>query len=263
MSTSVDNQSLRYFLDLARDAAAEAASGLKDALEYLERVDRLFMDFIPSGGALRPPTAGVLILNAHAAFRAGVGLALSGQMLPVFMCLRGALESALYANAMVADRALEDIWMQRDRNQEARRRCRKVFAIDKVIGHLATAHDRTFADSVMEAYQSTIDFGAHPNSRSVLRSVHVEDFPSGEKGLTYTYLHGAQSGQVAQALVACAEIGILVFFVALIACPPGHNVAELNERALRIQSESAHLVSVLGLAWPDGAGAAQPERPEQ
>lgn len=250
MTSEAGGQTLKYYLDLARNTAAEAASKLEGPLAHLERIDRLFMDFIPSAGALRPQTAGVLILNAHAALRAGIDLALSGQLLPVFMCLRGSLESALYANAMVGDKDLETIWLSRDRDAGARSKCRKAFTIENIIKHLATAQDAAFAERVMDAYQSTIDFGAHPNSRSVLRSLSVKDLPSGHRSVSFTYMYSSDSGQVGQALVACAEIGLLVFYIALIACPSTPAVTALNQRALAAQEEVNGLVRELGLLTP-------------
>lgn len=243
----VNDPGLSCFLEEANKASIEAQVALKEPLRYLEEIDLLFVDFIPGAGYIKPSTAAVLILNAHASYRAGIRLALSGQLLPVFMTLRGSIESALYANAMIVSPDLQDIWLNRNRNDKAQQLCRNEFKIDKMFRYLTKAHEEQFSDALHEAYQSTIDFGAHPNSRSLLKSIRIEEVGNGEHSLDFAYMHGANSFELRQSLVACAEVGTMVFMVALICSHKHPMLVELNKRALDLQAAELNFIKNLGL----------------
>lgn len=238
---------LGYFLRLANDCCNRALDQLKEVVEFLEAVDALYIDFIQDAAGIKPATASILLLNAHASHRAAMRLAFSGQLLPVFMTLRGSIESALYANAMVRKPELQDVWRERDSDKRARQRCRDEFTAGRMFRYLSEAHDQAFSDRVQDMYESTIDFGAHPNNRSLISSTRIEDLGTGEHELSFTYIHGIDSFELRQSLIACAEIGLTVFFVALI-CFDAHPRQEaLNQRALGLQDQVPKFIEQLGL----------------
>lgn len=239
---------LGYFLRLANDCCNRALDELKEALGFMEAVDALYIDFFPDSAGIKPALASILLLNAHASLRAAMRLAFSGQLLPVFMTLRGSIESVLYANAMVRKPELQDVWRKRDRDAKARQQCRDEFTAKKMFRYLSQAHDQAFSERVQDIYDSTIDFGAHPNNRSLISSTRIEDLDTGETALNFTYIHGINSFELKQSLVACAEIGLTVFFVALI-CFDAHPHREaLNRRALELQEQVPKFVGQLGLS---------------
>jgi hypothetical protein len=246
-----EESELRRFLQIAHDSSAEAMDELEQPLHFLSKIDDLFVDFSKHLGKLRSPTASILLLNSHACVRAAARLAIGGQLLPVFIPLRGSIESALYANAMMLKPSLQDIWLKRDRSQTARRRCRDVFSIAKMFRYLYDAHERKFADGVREMYNTTIDFGAHPNNRLLLGSTLIEELETGQHQLTFTYIHGARSFELRQSIVACAETALAVFFIALIAFEQHPDLELLNDRALELQERTPTLVKLLGLGHPD------------
>ena len=220
---------------------------LNGPLKFLGTIDSLYMDFIEKAGGIKPATASILLVNAHASLRAAMGLAFSGQLLPVFMALRGSIESALYANSMVQDPSLQDVWLNRGRSENGRRTCRNEFTARKMFSFMTQAHDLEFSDRLREAYDATIDFGAHPNNRLLLGSVRIETIGTGEQALNFAYLHGAGSFELRQSLVACAESGLVVFFVALICFPEHPRVKALNLRALKLQDQLPSFIDQLGL----------------
>lgn len=254
-STISSEQELSSFLRLANDCCNEAIDVMKTPLKYLGDIDLLYMDFIQDAGGIKPVTASILLLNAHASLRAAIRLALSGQLLPVFMTLRGSIESALYANAMVVNPELQGIWLNRDRDNSARQTCRDEFTAGKMFRYLSQAQDREFSNRLREIYDSTIDFGAHPNNRSMITSTRIEALATGEHALNFAYIHGAGSFELRQSLVACAEIGLAVFFVALICFEKPPRIEALNRKALELQDKVPNFIEKIGL----GGG----ERPEE
>lgn len=238
------------FLEVVRKVSIETEQELQKPLAYLVAIDQLFVEWIPDAGKVTPSTVSVLILNAHASFRAGLSLALSGQLLPVFMALRGALESALYANAIAFKPELQDIWLNRDQGEAPRKICRNEFKIKKMFDYLAEAQDPDFAESVRDAYDSTIDFGAHPNSQSMLRSVTITEGSGGDHALDFTYVHGPHSFELRQSFVACADIGYMVFLTAIIASKGHPKIKALNEKALSIRDDLPSFIRELGFSHP-------------
>jgi hypothetical protein len=245
--SKTNEEELGYFLRLANECCNEALSELKDPLSFLGAIDSLYMDFIQDAGGIKPATASILLLNAHASLRAAMRLAFSGQLLPVFMTLRGCIESALYANAMVRNRELQEVWLKRDSSEDAKQTCRNEFSAGRMFRSLTKAQDREFSDRLREIYDTTIDFGAHPNNRSLITSTHIETLDTGEHALNFAYLHGVGSFELRQSLVACAEIGLAVFFVALICFEKHPRVKAINLRALELQDQVPKFIEQLGL----------------
>ena len=242
------DQELSHFLRLANDCCNEALSELKNPLKFLGDIDALYMEFIQGAGGIKPATASILLLNAHASFRAAIRLSLSGQLLPVFMTLRGCIESALYANAMIINPKLQGVWLSRDRDIKARQACRDEFTVGKMLRYLSDTQNKEFSDTLRDFYDSTIDFGAHPNNRSMLSSTHIETLSTGEHALDFAYIHGAGSFELRQSLVACAETGLAVFLVALICFDKHPCGEELNRNALELQSKVPGFIEALGLS---------------
>lgn len=248
--TEADGHELAYFIRVANEACSEAVQKLAQPLSFLAGVDLLYMDFLKAAGGIRPATASILLMNAHASFRAGVRLALSGQLLPVFMTLRGSIESALYAHALVVNPELQTVWLMRDKDDDSRRMCRQAFSAAKVFQCLERADEKDFADRLRYVYDSTIDFGAHPNSRSLVSSIRVEQSDDGSHAMDFAYIHGVGSFELRQSVVACGEIGLAVFFVALL-CFEGHPcMVQLNQRALELQEKVSAFIEELGLSAP-------------
>ena len=239
---------LGNFLRIANDCCNEALKELKDPLKFLGAVDSLYVDFIQDAGGIKPATASILLLNAHASLRAAMRLAFSGQLLPVFMTLRGSIESALYANAMVRNPELQEVWLKRDSGENARQTCRDEFTAGKMFRSLSKAQDREFSDRLREIYDTTIDFGAHPNNRLLISSTHFEELTTGEHALNFAYIHGVGSFELRQSLVACAEIGLAVFFVALICFEKHPRVEAINIGALELQDQVPKFIEKLGLS---------------
>lgn len=216
-------------------------------IEFLKRIDLLFLDFLADAGKATPALSGLLLLNAHASFRAAVRLALSGQLPPVFMALRGAIESTLYANAISADPDLADIWFHRHRDLESRNRCKNAFTIKKLLRSLAEAHERDFADYVKDLYEAAIDFGGHPNNRSLIRHVRLEQLEDADYEMSLVYLHGWESTELRRCLVACAETGIALIIIGLICTPHHSSRKSVNAKALAYENELGAIITQLGL----------------
>ena len=86
-----------------------------------------------------------------------------------------------------------------------------------------------------------------PNSHLVLRSTHIEKREDGTHSVDFAYIHGSGSLEMRQSLLACLEIGVMVFFVFLLCHREHPNVAELNQRAEEIHGHITAFIKNLGL----------------
>ncbi|MEX0915320.1 MAG: hypothetical protein WDZ60_05450 [Wenzhouxiangellaceae bacterium] len=245
--TAPDKDDLLYFLQLAIDCSRESLKARSESMELLVDIDSMLYKFVRESTQQIPVTASVLLFNAHASFRAAIRLAISGELMPVFMTLRGCIESALYANAMVQDTKLCDVWLSRGKNEDCRKECRKKFAVNKMIGALEQAHSQEFADRVKLIYDTSIDFGAHPNYKTILGGVQIDDSSSDETKLQFTYIHDIESFEARQSLIACAETGLRVLFIALICNPDHSDIESIAAEALSFEERVPILVKSLGL----------------
>ncbi len=179
------------------------------------------------------PIPALLSTNAFMLFLSGIRMAMTGHASAIFPNLRTALESACYAFVMVQDSSTEQIWTDRHKDERGRRLCKQRFL--SAVRDTANKLNEVQADSgdwIVEAYESAIDFGAHPNARSVF--MHVSFGPDEEDGLQRVNLAGlydSESPNTKSSLVACMDYGLAIAIV-LTRClknPSSDIGAKLNE----------------------------------
>jgi len=180
------DDSLSEFLKCAFDNTLATFVHKTEAFELLKQVDDCFMII---GSNLNNPTnlvCGILLLRSHSAFRAGCRLAMSGQAADAFPSLRACLEFALYA-IHIQRKSLSTVWLNRHENADSHKKSKSEFQMTKVMGSLQS---KSIAQHkiIKELYERTIDFGAHPNERSVTSNMTIEGDEK-RKELKQIYLH--------------------------------------------------------------------------
>jgi hypothetical protein len=114
-----------------------------------------------------------LLARSHAAYRAGCGNAVGGQVFETFASLRACLEHAGYAALMKHQPALAQVWMDRHQDEASLKAMKQAFTQGNVRDAL-TALDQKAATVYDRLYQDCIDFGGHPNVLSVAGSMKVD-----------------------------------------------------------------------------------------
>lgn len=243
MSITPDGLSeLWRYLESASKVERETKKVQTKAAALLGKINKYFMRLcgtntqsLVHGARVFPRT---LAINAHAQWLCATRTAFSGQSPPVFAILRQSLESAVYAFMMSNDHSLESVWINRTKSEKSKRRCRDSFSFRNGVRALNKAEEG-IGDYVLHHYDWLIEFGAHPNLRSVINHV---DFAQREDAveLTVTYVHHPQSLEVKRSLVACMECGIAIVIVAAMALPddPVSKDIESNMDALNEQVQS-------------------------
>lgn len=126
----------------------------------------------------------LLLARAHSAYRVATACTFSGQVAEVHSLFRLMLEQGGYAILISRNSELADVWLKRDADPA---RVRKEFTAGKIKEILA-ASDIKLKDLFQGLYESTIQFGAHPNEMSVTGSIRIER-QDDQEFLKIIYLH--------------------------------------------------------------------------
>lgn len=162
------------------------------------------------------PLANLLGMNALMLLLAGARTALTGHPAAVFPVLRTALESASYALLVSRNQELSEIWINRHRSDGDRAKSRSAFAapVRKAVEILNHGDDEKSAGWILDAYEASIDFGAHPNPKSVFLYTSM---PKSEDGvyqtMTLTSLYGEGALETQRGLIAVLDYGLAIAVV--------------------------------------------------
>jgi len=84
--------------------------------------------------------------------------------------MRGCLENGLYGVYIYDNNERQHIWVNRDKDSPARKKVLNEFKMGNIFNFFEKVDSKTCAVA-RELYDSTIDYGAHPNRKAVLGSV--------------------------------------------------------------------------------------------
>ncbi|PTQ63519.1 hypothetical protein C8J45_10592 [Sphingomonas sp. PP-CE-3G-477] len=177
-----------------------------------------------------------LSTNAFMIWTSGVRMALSGHETAIYPLFRTALESACYALLISLDPALESIWSDRDKGDVERKASRKAFggAVADVVKHLE-AEQSGLGDFISSLYETSIDYGAHPNTLAIRNHVQIGPKTTEQKRFDQGSIYPGDSFQVFRALTSAAEYGRGIALV-LIHCLPGMTPTVVEPlRALQLE----------------------------
>ena len=181
---------LTSFFEGARSNSFATFANFPDSYKRIRDIDALFTELFTDFRDPDDILGATLGLRCHSALRAAAQLALSGQVPEAFMILRGALELALYAHHVSTSEERAYIWLNRQDNEAARKRCSNEFT-PRVMFPILRERDKGLGDIVGELYDRTIDYGAHPNAAGVLTTMeHTEK--DGDQEFSFAYFSGEQ-----------------------------------------------------------------------
>lgn len=171
---------LTEYLDTAHANRRATFANLSDEYARLSDIDGAFLKAIGALNNTEDWLSGVLMMRAHSAFRCGAQQALSTQLPESYACLRLALEDALYGFHLAGNTELQETWLKRHDNSAAKKAVKSEFQIRNLLDAFAKA-DAAEAARARELYEHAIDYGAHPNERSVTQSLEMDGVDGGVK----------------------------------------------------------------------------------
>jgi hypothetical protein len=187
----------------------------REATGRLIAIDELFVR--ASAGWLNPRSeiAAMLLLRCHAATRAASGEAMAGQAVESYRQCRGMMENAAYAVHIHRNPPLGTVWLNRHVDEAGMRASKSAFQQVQVLRSVKAANVHAAA-RFEELYQRAIDFGGHPNERSVTGNMQMVEKPD-RREMVAIMLHGddvafnAALKSVAQCALVSLEMLQVVF----------------------------------------------------
>lgn len=119
-----------------------------------------------------------LFARAYGCFFGSVRLSCSGQTTETWVLLRACLENSLYAFYIDDNPKFAKVWVDRHESEAHKKNCRKVFGIGDILKALE-AKSQSIAKEAKDCYDASIDWGAHPNERSLFSNLEEKQDNSG------------------------------------------------------------------------------------
>jgi hypothetical protein len=157
---------LSKFLQAAHENQWAAFVRKPSAIRKLIAIDAQFGTASKTLQGRRNAIEAMLLIRCHAAFRTAAGLAMAGQAAESHPQCRAMLEYAAYAVHIYRNPSLGEVWLNRHQGVAGLKASKKAFQHVAIVKSV-TAANRDAAKRFEDLYQHTIDFGGHPNERSV------------------------------------------------------------------------------------------------
>jgi len=200
------NDELSKFIEFAHQNQYATFARKRDAMGKLVAIDEQFAKV--TKGWLNPPSEiiAMLFIRCHGAYRTACLLAMSGQAAECNVQCRSVLEYAAYAVHINRNPSLGEIWLNRHVDEASLKASKKAFQHVTVTDSVKAAN-RHAAERFETIYQRTIDFGGHPNERSVTANIKMTEEPDRREMLAIL-LHG-DGVQLDMALKTTAQCGMI------------------------------------------------------
>lgn len=204
-------EDIKAFMDLAAESVMININRHPKGYELLNEIDQLWKILGFSETVHQDePLSVILVMNGHSIFRASLTMALSGHTAPIYPLLRNALESCLFAFRISHTPSLAEVWSSRHTGPAHKKRCIKEFSASLAIREILNI-DENLGKLLLELYEASIDFGAHPNVSGVSVGLDISENDQHVR-TSLTYLHG-DSFETDRALLACAENGRAILYL--------------------------------------------------
>jgi hypothetical protein len=201
---------LTSFIQMATDNIAATFHNKKRAFNALKDIDSYFQSIIDN--LLNAPDflASLLLLRTHSAYRAACRMSLSGQVPEAFVLLRSCIEYSLYALHINKNPEAGEKWINRHQDEEALKSAKNEFTYGRVIKTLETI-DSSIYQTSRGLYERSIDFGAHPNERSITSSLKII---KGKDRIEFQQLYLASDGKLlSHGLKSTAQVGLCSLYI--------------------------------------------------
>jgi hypothetical protein len=178
----------------------------------------------------------LLMLRSFSNFRAAAMMCLS---LPTdsYPIQRACLESAGYANLIAAQTELSALWLKRDEDPQAKSRF-----TNRAVREAIEARDQRLGAIYQDLYERTIDFGAHPNEKSVVANIAQGSVGTGN--IQVRMLAG-DDVMLDHGLRTCAQVGICSLKVLNLVFGPQFAAQALKRKSWKRRCRS----ECFGAAW--------------
>jgi hypothetical protein len=197
---------LTKFLQQTHEQQYATFHNKKEAVARLVAIDELFVRVSKNWLNPQSEVAAMLFLRCHAAFRTAAGEAMAGQAVECYRQCRGMLENSGYAVHIHRDPSRATVWLNRHQDEAGMKASKKAFQHVAVAASVVAANQHA-GKRFEDLYQRTIDWGGHPNERSVTGNMRVIKEPD-RRVMLAIMLHG-DGVALEMALKTVAQCGMV------------------------------------------------------
>jgi hypothetical protein len=201
---------LSNFIETAQQNTFATFANLKDVFRLFEGIDESFRRIIDNIDNARDWFPAFFLLRAHSSYLGAVRLSTSGQLPEAYMILRGCLENSLYGFYLFKKPKSVEVWLNRHDDEVAKKKVRIEFKIGPMF-KLLSSNDSKLGTVASKLYESTIDYGAHPNAWALLTNLSKKKDDDSIK-FELNYLTG-KSPALALCLKTNAQVGVCSLMV--------------------------------------------------
>lgn len=175
------------------------------------RIDEVIYE-ITIGWSGNSPTAQSIVpllmfFRAHSSFRAACALGMGGATVEGIAVLRQGVEFAGYATLVHDDPSLANLWWDRDQTPDDEKKVRRAFTHGTIRAAIEKM-DAALSGAYKSLYDRLIQFGAHPNEKSISGNLKLEHSAS-QTQLLQVYLQG-DGHQLDHWIHTANQVGILI-----------------------------------------------------
>jgi hypothetical protein len=196
---------LSKFWDAARSNQFGTFVNKRPIYDRLVAIDGAFVEVSKRWTNPQSELAAMLFLRCHSAFRTAAGHAAAGQAVESYVVDRAMLEFAAYALHIFRNPSLGLVWLNRHQDEASMKAAKQAFVHREVKATVASVNQHA-AKRFEELYQRTIDFGGHPNERSVTGNMSMVE-ESDRRVMLAILLHG-DGPALDMALKTTAQCGV-------------------------------------------------------
>lgn len=214
MFRSNGDDSFRAYLTAGTENLEEILETGSPFLTMMDDLDSFLNQHVSGPNVqINNPIIHLMRINARFLLMTGFRIGLTGHVAAIFPVLRTALETGCYALLMSKNDSLPEIWLGRNSSPEGLKACKNAFNKPiKDAQKLVDEHDPILGAWMYALYESTIDFGAHPNAKTVTLHTRISD----EEGMTRLDnigIYGLDNYGYECGLLACVELGLATALV--------------------------------------------------
>lgn len=198
------NDLAQYFEAAASNRAATFANH-RDEFELLSRIDGCFRKVAKDWLNPQNELSAALFLISHRYFMASSEHSCAGQIAESFAMSRACLEAAGYSLHVMANPSLGPVWIKRHDDDASKAAVRKEFSPDRIRRSIDQRNKKA-AEIFQKLYERAIDFGAHPNERSLSSTLEIQD-GGDRRFMTVSYL-APDEMPFLHALKSSAQVGV-------------------------------------------------------
>jgi len=174
----------------------------------------------------------LLFVRCHGAFRTAAGLAMAGQAVETYVQCRSMLEYGAYAVHIHRDPPLGIVWLNRHQSPKQLAEQKDAFLHGKVAASVTAANQHA-GKRFEDLYQRTIDFGGHPNERSVTGNTKMIE--ETDRRVMLAVLQHGDGPELEMALKTVAQCGMVALEMFQAVYSPKFELLGINAAMLELR----------------------------